>query len=208
MLSGIGSIAGPAAILIAALLGKSALSDYREQRITDNQIAVADKALTAAYRASDAVRGMRGRWMPAAELQATEEQLKELGMKLDGMPDELKSATITKGVIYRRAEYFKEDFDAVFAAIPSIRAYFGGDLADAMEVFPRCRNRILNSADMLHMVERRGRDENDKFSVNIRRDVFGSWGEEDEDTVSSELREAVTTLELKLLPIIGRKPDA
>lgn len=143
--------------------------------------------------------------MPAAELHATEEQLKELGMKLDGMPDELKSAQITKGVVYRRAEYFKDDFDAVFAVIPSVRAYFGKELVEAMEAFPKARNRILSSADMLYMVERRGRDEDDKFSINIRKDVFGSWGEEDEDSISTSLKDAILKLEKVLLPIIGRE---
>jgi hypothetical protein len=92
MLTGWGTLAGALSIVAAAYLGKSALSDYRQQRLTDREIEVADQALTAAYRAEEAIDGIRSRWMPAAEMNATEEKLKELGLNLDGMPDAEKSA--------------------------------------------------------------------------------------------------------------------
>tara|TARA_R110000751_G_scaffold2018_17_gene10045 strand:+ start:128973 stop:129599 length:627 start_codon:yes stop_codon:yes gene_type:complete len=201
MLSGWGTLAGAGAIVIAALFGRSALSDYRNQRVTDKEIEVADQALTAAYRAEEAVEGMRARWMPASELNATEEQLKELGMKLDGMPDAERSAYISRGVIYRRAEYFKDDFEAIFEAIPRVRAFFGKDVADALKAFPRARNRILSSSDMLPVITR-DQDADNETSKSIRRDVYGKWQEDDVDPIGEMVSAALNTLEQHLLPKI------
>jgi hypothetical protein len=208
MLTGLGTLAGAGSIIIAAFLGRSALSDYRNQKVTDREIEVADQALTAAYRAEDAIEGIRARWMPAAELNASEAQLKELGMTLDGMPDAERSAHVSRGAIYKRAEYFKDDFEAVFEAIPRVRAFFGNDAAEALKSFARARNRILSSADMLPIISRDG-DADRATSQSIRRDIYGKWQEGDDDPVGQMVSEAIELLEGKLTPVLrpAKKDD-
>ena len=202
MLTGWGTVGSAIAIGIATFAGRRALSDYRAQKLTDRQIFVAENALTAAYAAQDAVEGIRGRWMPAAELHATEEQLKDLGMDLDGMSEAEKSAYLQRGVIYRRAEFFKADFDAIFAAIPAVRAYFSQTSVDALKQFPRARNRILTSSDMLPMMASGDDREDRELYRSVRSDVFGLGGTEEKDQIQDLLQAAMEKLENELLPIV------
>ena len=167
MLAGWGSLASVCAILWAALVGKSAISDYRTQKIVDKEVDAADSALTAAYRAFDAIDQMRGRWIPAAESHAAEEALGTAGLDLAHMDDATKRANVTRGVIYRRAEFFKSDFDAIFEAIPAAKVYFGPDAVDWLKEFPKARNRLLNSADMLGLAAIPNNDDRDFAVVDL-----------------------------------------
>ena len=198
MLAGWGSLASVCAIVWAALVGKSAISDYRKQKIVDKEIDAADSALTAAYRAFDAIVQMQGRWIPAHEIHQAEAAFAEAGVKLDGMEEDVKSAYLTKGVIYRRAEFFKSDFDAVFEAIPTTKVYFGQQAVDWLKEFPKARNKILSSADMLPMASHPHNEDRD-FAVKVRRDVFGAPTDE-EDPVRDMVSNALAQLETELLP--------
>jgi hypothetical protein len=198
MLAGIGAIAGAAAIVGAAWLGRLAIADYRNQKLADKEIDAAEAVLTAAYREEDALEGMRGRFMPAGELHASEEQLKELGLPLDGMSNSEKMAYVQRGVVYRRAEFFKNDFDAVFQAIPAARAYFGTEIVERLKALPRARNRILHSADFLPMMEKDSlRSDDAAFWRGVRCDVFGI-PVDGVDTLSDEVKGAIVRLETKL----------
>jgi hypothetical protein len=198
MLAGWGSLASVCAIVWAAFVGKSAISDYRKQKIVDKEIDAADSALTAAYRAFDAIAQMQGRWMLAHEIHQAEQAFEEAGVKFDAMDEEMKSALVTRGVIYRRAEFFKSDFDAIFEAIPTTKVYFGQDAVDWLNEFPKARNRILSSADMLPMASQphqQGRE----FAVKVRQNVFGAPADED-DPIRNMVSAAVAQLETILLP--------
>ena len=200
--SGIGTILGAGALIYAAKIGKGAISDFRLQKVAGREIDVAEQVLTAAYRARDAIEGMRGRFMPAGELEAAEKQLKELGLTVDGMPDADKSAHIQRGVFYRRAEFFKDDFNAVFDAIAPARVFFGAECVDSLRAFPKARNYMLSSADMLPMMSHSNSPEDQELQVKIRRDLYGKWRDEDEDGIGQSVINAMTALENQLLPIV------
>jgi hypothetical protein len=194
MIAGLGSFAGAGAILYAGYLGKSAIEDFRAQKLADKEIEAAEAAMTAAYRAEEAVEAIRGRWIPAGEIHASKEELEALGGQFENLDNETKEAYIQRGVIYRRAEFFKSDFDAVFEAIPMARAYFDDAVVDALRAFPRARNRILSSADMLPMMTKNARREDSETYQSIRSDVYAS-PHEGKNEVSSSVTEAISTLE-------------
>ncbi len=197
MLAGWGTLASVFAIVWAALVGKSAISDYRRQKIIDKEIDAADSALTAAYRAFDAIAQMQGRWIPASEIHQAEQAFTEAGVDLNQMDEQRKRAFVTKGVVYRRAEFFKSDFDAIFEAIPTTKVYFGQQAVDWLKEFPKARNMILSSADMLPMASEPDQQDRD-FAVKVRRDVFGAPSNE-EDPIRSMISTAMLQLETMLL---------
>jgi hypothetical protein len=206
MLSGLGAIAGACAIVVAALLGESALSDYRRQKLVDREIGAAESVLTAGYRALDAVEQMRGRWIPGHESYKAEEVLREAGMNLEGMPENEKRAYVTSRVIYHRAEFFKNDFDAAFEAIPVAKVYFGQETVERLKQFPKARNRMLMSADMLHLASNNSTVQDREFAVGIRRDVFGARPD-DTDEIRDMTTTAMVELENQLLPKLRAEKD-
>ena len=135
--------------------------------------------------------------MFAGELQASEEQLKELGLQLSGLNEGEKQAQITRGVIYRRAEFFKPDFDAIFAAIPRARAYFSDEVVEALREFPKARNQILSAADILPMLQEPQSDDAKKTLQSIRSAIFGI-NVDGKNDIDDELSSAVKILEKEL----------
>jgi hypothetical protein len=107
-------------------------------------------------------------------------------------------------VIYRRAEFFKDDFEAVFEAVPRVRATFGKEAADALKSFARARNRILSSSDMLPIMSH-DQDADRETTIAVRRDIYGKWGDDDQDPVGEMVVQAITQLEERLLPILTPK---
>lgn len=153
--------------------------------------------MTAAYKAEEAVQGMRGRWIPAGELQASEQQLEGLGADFKFLTEDEKQAYIQRGVIYRRAEFFKADFDAVFDAIPRARAYFDDKVLEALRSFPKARNRILSAADILPMMSKPVGQEDSETYQSIRSAVFGI-PINGKDEIGDMVTDALATLECTL----------
>ena len=199
MLAGWGSFAGAFSIVVAALVGKNALSDYRHQKLLDREIIAAEEALISAYKAFDAVEHMRGRLIPGHESVNAEETLLEAGVNLNEMDEKTKRANVTRGVIYRRAEFFKPDFDAIFEAIPLAKVYFGQETVERLKQFPKARNRMLESADMLPLASTNNTPADREFSLRIRRDVFGA-AENEADEIRDMTTTAMAELEAELLP--------
>ena len=136
--------------------------------------------------------------MPASEIREAEEALGTAGVDLSHMDEATKQANVTRGVIYRRAEFFKSDFDAIFEAIPAAKVYFGLQAVDWLKEFPKARNRLLNSADMLGLASNPHNNDRE-FAVKVRRVVFGAaFGEQDE--VKDMVSAALQNLEDRLLP--------
>lgn len=189
MLSGLGAVGSTVAIVVAAVLGKNALADYKNQKLIDREIEAAESTLAAAYKAFDAVAHMRGRWIPGHETEAAEQALRDAGAPIDSMDEMQKKAHVTRGVIYRRAEYFKEDFDAIFRCIPLAKVYFGQTVVNWLKEFPKARNRMLGSADFLPMIGDFSDSQADKdFVAQVRQDIFGS-----PDDKPDEIRDSVAT---------------
>jgi hypothetical protein len=208
MLSGIGAVISAIAIIIAARLGKGALDDYKRQRLIDREIDAAEQALTAAYRAFEAVSSMRGRFIYAHETEATESALRDAGMPLEAMAKGEKSAYVTRGVIYRRAEFFRQDFDAVFECIPLVKVYFGQEAANWLQEFPRARNRMLSSADMLPTVSAAAESLEDReLAVNVRRDIFGNRDDQP-DEIRDTIKLALGQLEDMLMNKLRTEKEA
>jgi hypothetical protein len=201
MLSGLGAIGGAVAIVWAAVLGKAALDDFHQQKLVEQRIRIAEETLIAASRAFDAVAQMQGRWIPAFETDDAEKALQDAGVKVAELEETIRGAVVTRTVIYRRAEFFKADFDCVFAAIPKAKVHFGQDVADLLKEFVKARNRLLSAADMMPMAARAGDHDRD-FAVEIRRTVFGSLPNEP-DEIREIVANAMGRLELKLAPILA-----
>ena len=161
---------------------------------------MAEQTLKAAYRAKDAIEGMRIRVIWGGELESAEKALEEAGLNLEVYESNEKSLHVRRGVIYRRAELFKDDFNAIFDAIPSAKIFFGADAELNLREYLKARQRILSSADILPMMTEPLRDEDRKVMSEINRDLLGKWSDEQEDKVGAMVAEATEKLEAMLLP--------
>jgi hypothetical protein len=193
-------IAAPLTILGAALIGKSAVKDWRAEKVVSREIEAGESVLSAAYRARDAIDGIRARWTASAELQGAENALNEANAEFDVLGDDGKKAYVRRAVFYRRADYFKDDFNAVFDAIPLAKIYFGDEVEAALRNFPKARQRILSSADMLPMMVGPAGADDQAVLKQINRDLYGKWQEDDVDEVGALVTEGISKLERQILP--------
>ena len=200
MLGGVGAVGGAIAIVWAALVGKGALEDWRGEKLAGREVEAAEQALKAAYRAKDAIDGMRMRVIWAGELEGSEKALKDAGVNLDLLEEKEKSSQVRRGVVYRRADLFKDDFNAIFDAIPSAKIFFGDAVEENLRLFLKARQRILGSADMLPMMTEPFSEEDRKVVTDINRDLLGKWSDDQEDKVGEMVDDAVEKLEALLLP--------
>jgi hypothetical protein len=119
-----------------------------------------------------------------------------------------KSAHVLRGVIYRRADFFRDDFDAVFECIPIAKVYFEPKVSDWLIEFPKARNAILSSADVLPMASASTNTGQDRdFLVQARRDVFGTT-ESEPDKIRDTVKDALNCLETALNPKLRAQKEA
>jgi len=183
-------------------VGREAIDKLRVRKSVEREFEAAEQILIATYRAKGAVEGIRGNFVRAYELEEAEKALRAANEDFDSLIENQRKAYIDRGVIYKRAAFFKEDFDAVFEVLPAAEIYFGSGLAASVRKLVSARQKIFAAADMLPtLVDHPSEDESDKeFRRTVRRDLYGSFDPKAKDRVTALVEEAVSELEATLLP--------
>lgn len=76
MLSGIGTVVGALAVIVAAVIGSRTFDNWKRQKLAERHIEQAERILTATYKVRRGLSHVRSRMMWAHETAAAEEQLK------------------------------------------------------------------------------------------------------------------------------------
>ena len=200
MLSGIGTVGGAAAVLVAAILGRNAFATYRQQKLLERQIEHADSALTSAYKLNMALSAIRSPMSTAADLAESEQALDQ--ENLARMTDDRKRLMIQANVFFTRANKFAGDFDEAIKSLPFVKAYLGNLAFDALSNIIRAKQTVLVYANAYSD----DRGNNPDFRRKIEEYIwegFGDHGDEPGgDPIQKTVNEAIATLEQIALPIL------
>ena len=197
MLSGIGAIGGGAAIIVAATLGKKAVGDLRREKLTEREIAHAEKALALAYKLQSAISSIRSPVTTGFESQKSREELESLDWF--GQQDQRsQERTIYANIFYQRIREFEEDFTEAFAILPTLKAFFGSASEQAMRTIIHARHKVRVYADA-HMKDR-GKDLG--HTRTIESYIWEGAAPEGKDPIADEVKDAVRILEGQMLPIL------
>jgi hypothetical protein len=203
MIGGLGTWFGALVVLFGAIRG---IKNYREQKRIDREFDAAEQILTAAYRARDALDGIRPRIVEGSELAKAESDLREANADFDVLSKAEQQQYIQRRVLYRRAEFFKDDFNAVFTAMPLARIFFGETVESNLKELARARQRLFSAVDILPVVGEGNTEDDRKFSRDLRRAIYGSKDEEgNPDEVTKISESAIQMLEEELIPRVRQQ---
>jgi hypothetical protein len=162
--------------------------------------------LTAAYRARDALDGIRPRIVDGSELAKAESDLREANADFDTLSRVEQQQYIQRRVLYRRAEFFKDDFTAVFTAMPLARIFFGETVESNLKELARARQRLFSAVDILPAVSGGDSVEDRNFARDLRRAIYGNKDEEgNSDEVTKITESAIQELEDELVPRLRKR---
>ena len=202
MLSGIGTIVGAVAIILAAILGRVAVASVRRQKQVERQIEHAEKALTAAYQLQAAASTIRSPLSTSTELSSSREEL-EATEWFDRLTEGQKDRTVQSNIFYQRIRHFEDVYNSALAVRPFVKAYFGDEADEAFRKLIHARQSVRVYADAYARDE--GHDP--KFSRKIESYIWEGAVVNGEDPIASEVGNAIKILESKLLPVIREGHD-
>lgn len=197
MLSGIGSLAGPAAVVYAAWKAANKFDDWKRQKIAGRQFDYAERCLAATYMAREALDQIRSPLLHSVELQAAEAELKD-DQKWPTVPEAERKKVITAQVYVRRIRQTEASWDELVSVLPLARALFDDDLEKALYGLLRLRWVLRISVD--RYVDDDG--SNGDQSIQIRR-ALNSKVEDGQDEISVGARQCITTIESKCIPALN-----
>lgn len=200
MLSGIGTIGGALAVLIAAGVARISINQFRSQKITERLIEHAERILTATYKAHYALDHVRGAMLWAGELQTAEKMLREADA-ITGEKDDRDKRLISAQVYIDRLNRISEDRNLLVEVMPISRALWGKELEEEVQKLHRqfwlveCYATELIDTD----------DPDRRFA--LRKRLAGTCAKNDDD-ISIEVRRITAAIEEKCLPILkADSPD-
>lgn len=198
MLQGIGQMATLPLLIWATHVGRQTITKYRQQHQSEKAVAAAERVLTAAYAAREAISSVRSPLIEIVEQERAERKLRE-EQDLSGI-DPVSVKKLARAQLYlTRLNNAKAEFDAVWAVMPTARAFFGEDVYNALDNIAHQRRVIQVSAESI--VDDDGRDKS--FSQSIRGDLTRG-GKNDE--LGKLVDDSVAFLEEQLLPILRAEP--
>lgn len=124
MLSGLGTVGGAVAVLIAASLGKSTFEAWKRQKIEERRTELAETALILAYKIQDAMSFIRSPVSLGDENDAAERILREQGLVTDHTGQERLHFLKIAQVILSRINAKASLYDELAELRPRIRAIF------------------------------------------------------------------------------------
>ena len=196
MLSGIGTITGSLAIVVGAILGRKAVTDFRRQKLAEREIEHAEKALAVSYRLQQAASVIRHPMSTAQEIASSREELEQNQWFCDESDNDKKDRLIQSNVFHQRIRYFKEVYDDAISIMPLVKAYFGEEPAAALQNLVHLRHAVRVYANAY--ANDYGFDAD--FSIKIRSFIWE--GVEQDDPLASQAKAAINSLERNLLPVI------
>lgn len=199
MIQGIGTILGALAVLYAARAGRTALSDWRNQKLEEIRIERAERILTAVYNGQRSLADVRRSFVPAHELAAAGEKLKANGADPKDVGKARWSKLESAQAALTRIALADAAWQELEACRPATKAFFGNDLDEQLEKLVRQVIAVQIAADMY--ADDNGSDP--EFSMGLRRDMWAGGGKEEGNAVTKATNEAVRAAERILLPVIN-----
>lgn len=210
MLQGIGTIAGVGAVLLGA---KIAAVTWKEQKIAERRLEMAERILTATHKGRSALSYIRSPMMWANELRAAEEKLKEDAAWLS-QDEGRKKRIVTAQAYFERINRAKDDRTALEDCLPMARSLFSHDLEQAIENLKR--QFWIVQVDVESYIDDDGTLE-PEFSKKIRRGMYEIKARDGEtNEVSDAIANAVETIERvcepalrleRVSPLLSARPE-
>lgn len=199
MLSGLGTVGGALAIVLAAKMGFAA---WRRQKLAERMRDQAEAVLQAAYAARRELRYLRSPWMSGSELAAAEERLNADNPDWRAhVLEEKQKRLITAQAYFTRGDSSREVRTQLRETLPMARALFGEALEQAIESLDHQFHVVLVYAES-YVDDYNGNDPD--FTKQIRHALFmrnkRARGEPDE--VSDATESALETIEGTCLPYL------
>lgn len=196
VLSGVGTIVGAVAVIIAAVLGSRTFETWRKQTLSQRRIEQAERILTAAYKARRALSLVRNPMMWAHELNAAEAHLEKQDFWATVDRDRKKKMISGQGY-YNRLNSVIDERRALDECLPMARALFGEEVETAIDTLNRQFHLVSVAIDM----KDDGGDDRD-FQLMIRQDLTsGSYGDKP-NKMNVLIEEQVKLIEDALVPVL------
>ena len=200
MLSGVGTIVGAIAVLIAAHVARISINQFRTQKITERLVEHAERILTATYKAHYAIDHVRGRMLWAGELEVAEKKLRDVNA-ITGETDARDKRMISAQVYIDRLNRTNDDKALLVDVMPTARALWGKELEE--EIQKLHHQFWCIECNATELVETDDRDR----QVFLRI-LLGGTCSKDDDELSLEVRRITSSIEEKCLPVLrADSPD-
>jgi len=189
MLQGLGTIAGVGAVFWGTQI---AAATWKEQKLAERRLEMAERILTATHKARSALLYIRSPMMWGNELNAAEEKLKEDEAWLS-QEEGRKKRIITAQAYFNRINRTKDERAALEDCLPMARSLFSHDLEQAIEKLKK--QFWIVQVDVESYIDDDGKSDPD-FTKKIRRGMYDVKVREGEvNEVSDAISEAVETIE-------------
>ena len=197
MIGGIGTAAGSIAIVVAAILGRSAVKDFRHQKVIEKQVEQAERALAVAYKLKDAISAIRSPMTMGHESANAREELNKNDW-FNALNATEQEKYVQANVFYQRTRMHNGTFDAAFEILPYVKAYFGKNIEDAFREILKNGRSVRIYADAYAWDN--GLDR--KFTEKIESIIWEGANVDGVDPISKEIEVAIEKIEAILLPKI------
>lgn len=197
MLSGIGTIGGGIALVIAAVLGRKAVEDIRREKLAEREISHAEKALTIAYQLESAISSIRSPVSTGIESQHSREELIEHDW-FQALDPAAQDKTIYTNIFYQRIRSYDEDFKEGYSILPTLKAFFGTEAEAALRTILHARHKVRVYADAYQRDRGNDLDHTRKIQSYIWEGALPG----EIDPIGADVEKSMTALEDQLIPII------
>jgi hypothetical protein len=201
MLGGIGACIGALAVAFAAYLGRSAVKDFRIQRLTEREIEHAENILAVAYELERALDMIRSPFMSGFEQKQSQDELIQSG-KLSDLTEEKKDFVVRANVYFVRSRTVVEKFQRAQRLTPYAAVFFGRDVREALEQLIVCRNKVLAYAEAYPWPQ----SDNHLLDKEISAAIWKGSARDGPDEITELTEAAIKKLEDRLFPVI-RPPE-
>lgn len=196
MLQGWGTLIGAFAVIGAAVIGANTFNKWKEQKLAERKIELAERVLTATYKARRALQSVRAPVMWGHELKAATDKLREHPRWL-AETDEGKKRVTKAQAYYERLHRTIDVQQELEECQPLAHAFFDEALEVEIEKLKHQFWMIETYVDAYAS----DREEDPDFTVEIRRALHASPTQTD-DKISSDIISAVQTIQGTCLPIL------
>jgi hypothetical protein len=196
VLSGVGTVIGALAVIVAAVLGSRTFETWRRQTLSQRRIEQAERILTATYKARRALGYVRNPMMWAHELNAAETHLEKQDFWATVDKDRKQKMISAQGY-YNRLNAVMDERRAVEECLPMARALFGEQVEKALEQLNH-QFHLVNVA--IDMKDDGGDDR--EFQQMIRQDLTSGSLPGKPNKMNVLIEEQVKLIEDALVPVL------
>jgi hypothetical protein len=183
------------AIVGAAFFGLRTFNRWRNERIEERRIELAERALGLIFEVQEIFDYVRNPISWAGEGRTRERSANETS-------DQAKNRD-SDYIPFERMTYSKEYFDRVRVAVPSVRAVFGKETADTLNEIRRLHAEVIFAARTHVRNQQYTGVLSEARQKSMDRIEAILWkGSEDPDPVDVRIAEAVASAEKRLLPVL------